>query len=172
MRHSRASIPLPPAHSGSPQNYDPAAELAAWAEVAAALNATGVPIYLSICPKSNLPANFSGPLTPYAGGNGLYFPPDAWTREQKRSVANSWLVEVRNNVDAWSPSSGSPCIDVGKPCGMLTNLDSQVRFRGCSVVHCHLTLLPRRWQVSLGKWHETGPGGLVDADMLEVCQVR
>ena len=111
---------------GEPQNYDPDAELAAWGGVAAALNATGQPIYLSICPKTNLPANFSGPLTPYAGQGGLYFPPDAWTREQKRSVANSWLVEVRNNVDAWSPSSGSQCIDVGKPCGMVTNLDSQV----------------------------------------------
>ena len=111
---------------GEPQNYDPDAELAAWGGVAAALNATGQPIYLSICPKTNLQANFSGPLTPYAGQGGLYFPPDAWTREQKRSVANSWLVEVRNNVDAWSPSSGSQCIDVGKPCGMVTNLDSQV----------------------------------------------
>lgn len=137
-------------YCGSPQTYDPVAELAAWAAVAAALNATGRPIYLSICPKSNLPSNFSGPLTPYAGEGGLYFPPAAWTRSEKRSVANSWLVEVRNNVDAWSPSSGSPCIDVGAPCGMVTNLDSQV---------------------ALGNWAtETGPGGLVDADMLEVCQ--
>ena len=134
---------------GAPQNYDAAAELAAWAEVAAALNATGRPIYLSICPKANLPANTTGALTPYAGEGGLYFPPQAWTAAQKRSVANSWLVEVRNNVDAWSPSSGSPCVNVGKPCGMLTNLDSQVQ---------------------LGRWQETGPGGLVDADMLEVCQ--
>jgi alpha-galactosidase len=134
---------------GSPQTYDPAAELAAWAAVAAALNATGRPIYLSICPKSNLPANTTGALTPYAGQGGLYFPPQSWTAAQKRAVANSWLVEVRNNVDAWSPSSGSPCVDVGEPCGMLTNLDSQV---------------------ALGKWEETGPGGLVDADMLEVCQ--
>jgi len=134
---------------GSPQNYAPDAELAAWAEVAAALNATGRPIYLSICPKANLPANTTGALTPYAGEGGLYFPPQAWTAAQKRSVANSWLVEVRNNVDAWSPSSGSPCVNVGEPCGMLTNLDSQVQ---------------------LGRWEETGPGGLVDADMLEVCQ--
>lgn len=134
---------------GEPQVYEPDAELAAWAAVAAALNATGRPIYLSICPKSDLPANTTGALTPYAGQGGLYFPPQTWTALQKRAVANAWLVEVRNNVDAWSPSSGSHCVDVGAPCGMLTNIDSQV---------------------ALGKWEETGPGGLVDADMLEVCQ--
>ena len=133
---------------GSPQQYEPAAELAAWAAVAAALNATGRPIYLSICPKSNAPRNTSGPLTPYAGQDGLYFPPQVWTREQKRAVANAWLVEVRNNVDGWGPSTSS-CKDVGAPCGMITNIDSQVQF---------------------GKWEETGPGGLVDADILEVCQ--
>jgi alpha-galactosidase len=134
---------------GQPQTYEPAAELAAWAAVAASLNATGRPIYLSICPKSDLPANTTGALAPFAGQGGLYFPPQVWTAVQKRAVANAWLVEVRNNVDAWSPSSGSPCVNVGKPCGMLTNIDSQV---------------------TLGKWEETGPGGLVDADMLEVCQ--
>ena len=133
---------------GGPQDFDPARELAAWGEVAAALNATGRPIYLSICPKSNAPKNLTGPLQPYAGEGGLYFPPLAWTREEKRSVANAWLVEVRNNVDGWGPSTSS-CKDVGAPCGMITNIDSQV---------------------ALGKWEETGPGGLVDADILEVCQ--
>ena len=133
---------------GGPQDYDPAAELAAWAGAAAALNATGRPIFFSICPKSNAPRNLTGPLQPYAGEGGLYFPPQVWTREQKRAVANSWLVEVRNNVDGWGPST-SHCTDVGAPCGMITNIDSQVAF---------------------GKWQETGPGGLVDADILEVCQ--
>ena len=133
---------------GGPQNYDPASELAAWAEAAEALNATGWPMYFSICPKSNAPRNLTGPLTPYAGQTGLYFPPQAWTREQKRAVASAWLVEVRNNVDGWSPLTSS-CKDVGAPCGMVTNIDSQVAF---------------------GKWEETGPGGLVDADILEVCQ--
>ena len=61
-------------------------------------------------------------------------------------MANAWLVEVRNNVDGWGPSTAH-CTDVGAPCGMITNIDSQVE---------------------LGKWDETGPGGLVDADMLEV----
>ena len=131
--------------------FEPAAELAAWRAVAASLNATGRPIYLSICPKSDLPANTTGPLAAYAGQGGLYFPPAAWSVEDKRSVANAWLVEVRNNVDAWSPASGSPCIDVGEPCGMVTNLDSQV---------------------ALGRWAETGPGGLVDADMLQACQLN
>lgn len=107
-----------------------------------------MPVYLSICPKSDLPKNTTGALAPYAGETGLYFPPTEWTREQKRAVANAWLVEVRNNVDGWSPKTAS-CIDVGAPCGMPTNIDSQV---------------------ALGKWAETGPGGLVDADMLEVCQ--
>ena len=102
-----------------------------------------------MCPKANLPANTSGALTPYAGESGLYFPPREWSATDKRGIANSWLVETRNNVDAWSPASGSPCIDVGTPCGMVTNLDAQV---------------------ALGRWNETGPGGLVDADMLEACQ--
>ena len=136
---------------GAPPEYDPAAERAAWRAVADAVNATGRPMYLSICPKSNLPANFTGPLAPYAGQTGLYFPPQAWTAADKRGVANAWLVEVRNNVDGWSPSSGSPCTDVGQPCGMITNLDSQV---------------------ALGRWAETGPGGLVDADMLQACQLN
>ena len=105
-------------------------------------------MYFSICPKSNAPRNLTGPLTPYAGQTGLYFPPQVWTREQKRAVASAWLVEVRNNVDGYSPSTAH-CTDVGAPCGLVTNIDSQVTF---------------------GKWEETGPGGLVDADILEVCQ--
>lgn len=133
---------------GEPQNIEPAAELAAWAAVASAVNQTGHPMYLSICPKSSAPKNLSGPLTPYAGQGSLYFPPQVWTKEEKRGVANAWLVEVRNNVDGWGPSTSS-CTDVGRPCGMITNIDSQVAF---------------------GKWEETGPGGLVDADILEVCQ--
>ena len=72
------------------------------------------------------------------------------SRDAKRAVANSWLVEVRNNVDGWSPRTSS-CIDVGAPCSVQSNIDSQV---------------------ALGKWHETGPGGLVDADMLQVCQMN
>jgi len=133
---------------GAPQAFG-AAELAAWGEVAAALNATGRPMYLSICPKSDLPANTTGALSPYAGEKGLYFPPQDWSREAKRAVANAWLVEVRNNVDGWSQKTSS-CKDVGAPCGMQTNIDSQV---------------------ALGKWAaETAPGGLVDADILEVCQ--
>jgi hypothetical protein len=132
---------------GEPQQGgDPAAQLAAWRAVAAAVNASGRAMYLSICPKANAPANLSGPLTPYAREAGLYFPPLEWTREDKRALANAWLVEVRNNVDGWSPST-SQCIDVGAPCGMITNIDSQFE---------------------LGKWQETGPGGLVDADILEV----
>jgi alpha-galactosidase len=134
---------------GSPQVDDPTAELALWASVAAAVNATGRPVYLSVCPKSDLPANTTGPLALFRGERGLYFPPLAWTREQKRAVANAWLVEVRNNVDAFSPDSDSPCVDVGKPCGMVTNIDSAV---------------------ALGRWGETAAGGLADADMLEVCQ--
>ena len=125
------------------------AELAAWGEVAAALNATGVPVYLSVCPKSDLPA-VSGVLSPYSGERGLYFPPQDWSRDAKRAVANAWLVEVRNNVDGWSQRTAS-CKDVGAPCGMQTNIDSQVE---------------------LGKWNETGPGGLVDADILEICQLN
>jgi hypothetical protein len=132
--------------TGIPEGGDQ--ELAAWGAFADALNATGRPIYLSICPKSDLPKGTTGPLAPYAGETGLYFPPSNWTREQKRAVSNSWLVEVRNNVDGWGPSSAH-CIDVGHPCGMITNIDSQV---------------------ALGRWEETGPGGLVDADMLEICQ--
>ena len=134
---------------GSPQVTDPAAELASWGCVAAARNATGRPIYLSICPKSDLPANTTGPLAQFGGERGLYFPPLAWARAEKRGVANAWLVEVRNNVDAFSPASHSPCVYVGKPCGMVTNIDSVV---------------------GLGRWEETGPGGFADADMLEVCQ--
>lgn len=134
-------------YCGQPQlSGDPAAQLAAWRVAADAINATGHPMYLSICPKSNAPANLSGPLTPYAREGGLYFPPPEWSREDKRSLANAWLVEVRNNVDGWGPST-SQCTDVGAPCGMITNIDSQVE---------------------LGRWEETGPGGLVDADILEV----
>ena len=62
---------------GAPQTFGDA-ELAAWGDVAAALNATGKPIYLSICPKSDLSSNTTGPLQPYAGEKGLYFPPQDW----------------------------------------------------------------------------------------------
>ena len=107
-------------------------------------------MYLSICPKSDLPRNTTGVLSPYRGEGGLYFPPQDWSRDAKRAVANAWLVEVRNNVDGWSQRTAS-CKDVGAPCGVQTNIDSQVE---------------------LGKWQETGPGGLVDADILEICQLN
>eukprot|EP01116_Phalansterium_solitarium_P025144 TRINITY_DN948_c0_g1_i1.p1 TRINITY_DN948_c0_g1~~TRINITY_DN948_c0_g1_i1.p1 ORF type:complete len:454 (+),score=104.51 TRINITY_DN948_c0_g1_i1:232-1593(+) len=126
-------------------------ELAHWGQFSAALNKTGRPIYLSICPKTVIPSNATDNSAPYAG-RVVYLPPPDWSRDAKFAVANAWLVEYVNTVDEFysAESNSTHCVDAGGPCGIITNIDAVVTLG-----------LPA---------NETGPGGLVDADMLEVCQ--
>lgn len=125
-------------------------ELQHWGALAAALNRTGRPIFYSICTKTAVAANATGADTPYRG-QVIYAPPPEWTAAQKANVSNSWLVEYGNTVDEYYSAKSGPhaCRDATAPCGIITNIDSIV---------------------ARGKLWEGAPGGVVDADMLEVCQ--
>lgn len=114
-----------------------------WAALRDALNATGRPIYYSICPKTVAPNE--GTASPFAGKH-IYSPPGNWTRNNHTSLANSWLVEYVNNVDTWY--STQDCMNAGAPCGVITNVDAVLAMTNLSY---------------------SGPGGWNDADMLQVC---
>jgi len=116
-----------------------------WEEFRDALNATGRPIYYSICPKTIAPKN--GTAIPYAGSL-VYSPPLDWTLEEHRTLSNSWLVEYVNIVDNWYSPTNSRCINAGAICGLITNVDAVVQMTNPSF---------------------SGPGGWNDADMLQVC---
>ena len=87
-----------------------------------ALNATGRPIYFSICQM--LPFNNSHPFQfCYPGQAFTIFP---WLSQgnDPRTLANAYLIEYCNNYDTFGISGGAPG---GWPtaAGFLSNLDSQ-----------------------------------------------
>eukprot|EP00042_Codosiga_hollandica_P028613 m.151372 g.151372 ORF g.151372 m.151372 type:complete len:529 (+) comp52822_c0_seq4:148-1734(+) len=89
-----------------------------WSLFRDALNATGRPIYYSICPKTIAPAY--GTATPYAGSL-IYSPPLNWTAQDHQNLSNSWLVEYVNNVDNWYSEDATNCTDAGLR-GMIVRL--------------------------------------------------
>ena len=129
---------------GSPVPAEPAGQYRAWAQLRDALNATGRPIYYSICPRTG---------TPRGGeyrGRSVYAPPPAWTVEERRALANSVLVEYVNTFDAWYadpiPAGDGGAMD--EPGGIITNIDAMVRMT---------------W------FNASAPGSFNDPDMLQMC---
>ena len=125
----------------------PAFELAAWGAMRDALNATGKAVYFSTCPKTRIPAGARGPAAAYAG-TIEYAPPPQWTAQDRAALANSVLVEFKNNVDRWYSATHDHCVDAGAPCGVITNIDSIV---------------------ALSNDDGGGPGSWRDMDMLQAC---
>ena len=137
-------------------SYQPQPQYRAWKALGDALNRTGRPIYYSICPHTPMPTHgagkeFSGP------GQLAYAPPSAWSREQRRALANSILVEYVNTHDQWyAPKpAGKPCqwvhgthFDHECHGGIITNIDAMVQMTNLSY---------------------SVPGSWNDADMLQLC---
>jgi hypothetical protein len=129
-----------------PDRVDPAArpQYAAWAAFRDALNATGRPIYYSICPHRL--ARPSGTERAYDGCKGqeyIYAPPREWTRSEQHALANSVLVEYTNTFDTWYQETTW----LGCPIGLITNIDAMARAADLSF---------------------SSPGSWLDADMLQV----
>lgn len=133
-------------HCGSTPGFDD--EYSAWAALRDALNGTGKAVYYSTCPVTTGPR--TGTAQPYAGV-GIYSPPLNWSVADVQALANSVLVEYRNNVDAWYSATAANCTDAGAPCGMITNIDA--------------TLEMTRGREGLA----SAPGTHWDMDMLQVC---
>jgi len=98
--------PLPPGSNES--------EWETLAKIRDALNQTGRPIYLSICPTQNIPPS---PTTWYGfqytvdyGGPGA----------EVVHLANSWLVEFVNMADCWNCTNGGTGIQ-----GLISQINSQ-----------------------------------------------
>lgn len=122
---------------------DPVPQYQHWAALRDALNATGVPIYYSICPHTK--AKDEGPGAEYQGILS-YAPPSAWTAPQRHELANSLLVEFVNTLDFWyKPHSYGPS---SPPGGIITNIDS--------------------W-VSFAQGNYSAAGSITDLDMLQMC---
>jgi len=122
---------------------EPVPQYEHWVSLRDALNATGKPIYYSICPHTQSPD--VGPGRAYQ--NFLsYAPPASWTAEQRQKLANSLLVEFVNTLDFWySPHSYGGTTPPG---GIITNIDS--------------------W-ASLTEPQYAVPGSHNDLDMLQMC---
>ena len=139
---------------------DPESQLTHWGEFRDALNATGHPIYYSICPHSVVPhPDGPGGWWWTRGRNGTepntYAPPIVWTANQRRRLANSLLVEFTNLFDMWySPhwlaphNCPGPKCNTSSPGGFLTNVDAMAE---------------------MTKPEYSGPGSWADGDMLQVC---
>jgi hypothetical protein len=81
-------------------SYEPRPQYAAWKVLGEALNATGRPIYYSICPRVLTPA--TGAAKEFAGAGQLaYAPPPEWSVAARHALANSILVEYVNTHDQW-----------------------------------------------------------------------
>ena len=123
-----------------------APQYAAFAAFRDALNATGRPVYLSICPHR--PADADGTARPYLPGpygvGLIYAPPAEWNAAERHALANSLLYEYDNTNDAWDTYvKGGQRVS-----GIVTNIDSMI----------HWDAMP---YVARGAWS--------DADMLQVC---
>ena len=116
------------------------AQYTAWASLRDALNATGRPIYYSICPHTQ--AAREGPARPF---DLIYAPPTAWTASQRQALANSLLVEYYNTMDSWDNFVDAAGI---QRYGILTGMDAMV-----GATHLNYSVA--------GSWN--------DADMLMVC---
>jgi len=85
-------------YCGNSVSRDPDPQYAGFSALRDALNATGKPIYYSICPHT--PAPKVGTGLPYHGAS-VYSPPPEWSKEQRHALANSLLVEYTNSFDLW-----------------------------------------------------------------------
>eukprot|EP00947_MAST-08B_sp_MAST-8B-sp1_P004522 g4522.t1 len=147
---------------GEPPRYEQ--QLGLWRSLRDALNATGVPAWLYFSPHTRVPA--SGVSAPWAAAHP-YAPPPAWTREERRGLANSMMTQYVNMFDYWfarhwkddflpgrcrrrGPSSPPLDPQCGKspPGGFLTNVDAMV---------------------ALAPAAASGPGYWADAQQLLVC---
>lgn len=134
-------------YCGSSVSREPAPQYAGFAALRDALNATGRPIYYSICPHTTAPATGTG--KPYNNAS-VYSPPASWSREARHALANSILVEYTNTFDLWY-ADPTPAGDGGPmkiPGGIITNIDSVVQMTDLSYS-------------TAGSWN--------DADMLQMC---
>mmetsp|Transcript_10621 Transcript_10621/g.34070 ORF Transcript_10621/g.34070 Transcript_10621/m.34070 type:complete len:467 (+) Transcript_10621:3-1403(+) len=91
-----------------------AGQYAHWSALSTALNKTGRPIYLDLCPH----AIADGVGTEVPKGKLMYAPPKEWTLSQRRALANSLLVEYDNTWDAWIYKQTS---------GLIFNIDAMVQ---------------------------------------------
>ena len=105
-----------------------------------ALNATGRPIYYSICPHTR--AAPVGPARPF---DLIYAPPVAWSAAQRAALANSLLVEYYNTMDSWDDFVDPRGV---QRYGILTNIDAMLAATRLSY---------------------SAPGSWNDADMLMAC---
>jgi hypothetical protein len=136
----------------------PGPQYAAWKALGEALNATGRPIYFSICPHTPTPA--LGTAREFAGRGQLsYAPPSQWNAAQRHALANSVLVEYVNTYDEWyAPRRSSPCRWVNSSwrghfshdChgGIITNIDAMLQMTKLNYSQ------PQSWN---------------DGDMLQLC---
>jgi hypothetical protein len=95
-------------------SYQPGPQYDAWMTLGKALNATGRPIYYSICPHTLVSLDVS---TEWAG-HLAYAPPPEWTADQRHNLANSILVEYVNTYDEWYRGY--------KQGGILSDIDSMI----------------------------------------------
>lgn len=112
-----------------------------WSALRDAVNKTGRPIYLSICPH----AVASGAGTEVPKDAVIYAPPPEWTRAERHNLANSLLVEYDNAFDAWllrEESDGTP------GAGLIYNIDAMLQAT---------------------RLDYSAPGSWNDGDMLQVC---
>ena len=93
-------------------SIEPRVQYQAFAALRDALNRTGRPMYLSICPHSQ--SNRRGTQAPFSM---LYTPPPVWTRDQKHALANSLLVEYANTPDQWVGGTAG---------GIIANIDAML----------------------------------------------
>ena len=114
------------------------------------LNATGRPIYYSICPHR--PVQPADGLPAEWAGDDAYSPPPAWSKAERHALANSILVEYTNTWDSWYSRARTPAQQKAhapwRHGGIITDIDSMLQLTNLSY---------------------SGPGSWNDADMLQLC---
>jgi alpha-galactosidase len=125
-------------------SYQQQPQYDAWMALGRALNATGRPIYYSICPHR--PIGAADGLPQEWVGDVAYAPPPEWTAAERHALANSILVEYTNTFDSWYSPVGARRPDMHG--GVITDIDSMLQLTNLSF---------------------SGPGSWNDADMLQLC---
>ena len=88
-------------------------QYAAWLSLSMALNQTGRPIYLDICPHA-----IGNGVGTEKKGKLMYAPPKDWSLAQRKAIGNSLLVEYDNTWDSWNWKQSS---------GLIFNIDAMLQ---------------------------------------------
>ena len=112
-------------------SIDPKPQYEAWQKLGDALNATGRPIFFSMCPHAPATEPMAwDPPPPQGRAAVMYAPPPQWSKAQRHALGgsngNSLMVEYGNTIDGWDGCDTCGNSSVLKHVGLIHGIDAGI----------------------------------------------